>query len=97
MPNTPLARGTPAIRIASSVIRSKAGLTNKLELRLHRVRCIDETDPEFWSSDTIDLGGTLVSAAGVTKPVSDVTGSPAGQLRLGKVLLISSPPVAGSE
>ena len=39
----------------------------------------------------------LLAQAGVTKPVTDVTDSPAGQSRLGKVLLISTPPVAGSE
>lgn len=38
---------------------------DKLELRLHRVRCVDETNPET-GGDEILLGGTSVSAAGKT-------------------------------
>jgi len=45
--------------------------TNKLELRIHKVKCIDETGgwPE-WGDDEIYLGGTTVDETGDTKKVS---------------------------
>lgn len=40
-------------------------------LRIHRVYCIDETDPEHaFSSDEIALGGTAVHADGRTQPLT---------------------------
>jgi hypothetical protein len=47
--------------------------TNKLELRIHRVRCIDETNGFLGSEagdDEIDLGGTSVDESGDTKKIS---------------------------
>ncbi|MGF1524182.1 MAG: hypothetical protein ACFBSF_17825 [Leptolyngbyaceae cyanobacterium] len=32
-----------------------------LQLRIHRVKCIDETNPEWWGSDEIDMGGVATS------------------------------------
>ncbi len=46
------------------------GTTNKLEFRIHRVKCIDETDPEFLGDDEIGMGGTTVDQSGVTRKVS---------------------------
>jgi hypothetical protein len=43
---------------------------DKLEFRIHKVRCKDETDPEFGASDTILCGGTTVDETGDTKKVS---------------------------
>ena len=45
--------------------------TNKLELRIHKVKCIDETGgwPE-WGEDEIYLGGTTVDESGDTKKVA---------------------------
>ncbi|WP_457226416.1 hypothetical protein [Nocardia gipuzkoensis] len=45
---------------------------NTLELRVHRVTCVDETDGLFWSEageDEIYLGGTRVDAAGASSKV----------------------------
>ena len=39
----------------------------------------------------------LLAQAGVTKPVINLTDGPAGRARLGKVILTTTPPVAGSE
>lgn len=41
----------------------------KLLFRIHKVKCIDETDPELWLSDTIDMGGvaTDINGASATK------------------------------
>lgn len=41
----------------------------KLGLRLHEVRCVDETDLEWPGSDTIVLGGVAISATGATTSV----------------------------
>lgn len=40
-----------------------------LELRVHEVRCIDETDPEWPGGDTILLGGTRTAADGATAKI----------------------------
>jgi len=47
--------------------------TNKLELRIHKVKCLDETDGFLGSEagdDEIDLGGTTVDESGDTKKVN---------------------------
>lgn len=47
--------------------------TDKLELRIHRVKCLDETDGFLGSEagdDEIDLGGSTVDESGDTKKVS---------------------------
>jgi hypothetical protein len=41
-----------------------ATVTNKLELRIHRVKCLDETNPEFWGDDEIYLAGNTVDETG---------------------------------
>lgn len=46
---------------------------------------------------TVDDCLALLAQAGVTRPVTDLTDSPAGQPRLGRVLLTTAPPIAGSE
>lgn len=48
-------------------------INDKLELRIHKVRCVDETDPEFWGDDEISLGGTTVDESGDVKKVSPFT------------------------
>lgn len=45
-------------------------VTNKLELRIHKVKCLDETDPEFFNDDEISMGGTTIDQSGVTREVS---------------------------
>lgn len=47
--------------------------TGKLEFRIHKVRCVDETNPEFWGDDEIALGGTTVDETGDTKKVNQFT------------------------
>lgn len=47
--------------------------TDKLELRIHKVKCLDETDGFLGSeagSDEIDVGGTTVDESGETKKVN---------------------------
>jgi len=47
--------------------------TNKLELRIHKVKCLDETDGFLGSEagdDEIDLGGTTVDESGDTNKVA---------------------------
>lgn len=43
---------------------------NKLELRVLKVACLDETDPEFLGDDEISMGGTTVDQSGITRKVS---------------------------
>ena len=49
------------------------------------------------SVSSVDECLALLAQAGVTKPVTDLTNGPGGQVRLGQVLLTTTPPVAGSE
>jgi hypothetical protein len=47
--------------------------TNRLQLRIHKVKCLDETDGFLGSEagdDEIDLGGTTVDETGDTKKVT---------------------------
>jgi hypothetical protein len=57
-------------RVARTVEASLTGTNNKLEFRIHRVKCIDETDPEFFGDDEISLGGTTVDQSGITRKVN---------------------------
>jgi hypothetical protein len=45
--------------------------TDKLEFRVHKVRCVDETNPEWLGDDEIALGGTTVDETGDTHKVSE--------------------------
>jgi hypothetical protein len=47
--------------------------TNKLEFRIHKVRCVDETNPEWLGDDEIALGGTTVDETGDAKKVAQFT------------------------
>lgn len=62
--------GTLALPISTGIA---APVTNKLELRIHKVRCVDETGgwlAEHGNDDEIDLGGTTVDETGDTKKVT---------------------------
>lgn len=48
-------------------------VTDKLELRIHKVRCVDETNPEWLGDDEIALGGTSVDETGDSKKISEFT------------------------
>lgn len=48
-----------------------AVLNRGLKLRLHEVKCIDETNPEWPGSDEIGLGGVAVSDTGATTQISE--------------------------
>lgn len=37
-----------------------------LRFRVHEVKCVDETNPEWWGSDEISMGGVAVGADGTT-------------------------------
>lgn len=44
---------------------------DKLCLEIRRVRCDDETNPEWWGSDEIAIGGTSVDEDGDTKKIPE--------------------------
>lgn len=48
--------------------RTAAGLTNLLELRIHRVKCFDDTSE--WGKDEISLGGSTIDESGNTEKIS---------------------------
>ncbi|HEX5110647.1 MAG TPA: hypothetical protein VFV95_19490 [Vicinamibacterales bacterium] len=48
-------------------------VTDNLEFRVHKVRCDDETNPEFAGDDEIALGGLSVDETGDTKQVGQFT------------------------
>lgn len=47
----------------------RGATTDKLELRIHKVRCIDETNPEAFGDDEIALGGLSVDESGDTQKI----------------------------
>lgn len=47
-------------------------VTDKLGLWIRRVKCVDETNPEFWGSDEIALGGSSVDETGDLKSIAEV-------------------------
>ncbi len=48
-----------------------AAVTNKLALYISQVKCVDETNPEFWGSDEIALAGVTVDETGDTNKVNE--------------------------
>lgn len=46
-------------------------ITDKLGLYIRRIKCVDETNPEWWGSDEIALGGASVDETGDTKKISE--------------------------
>ncbi|HVF13870.1 MAG TPA: hypothetical protein VM942_04675, partial [Acidimicrobiales bacterium] len=48
---------------------STVPLLNRLELRIHRVKCVTETNE--WGDDEIDLGGTIVDETGDTEKIAN--------------------------
>ncbi|WP_165267930.1 hypothetical protein [Streptomyces scabichelini] len=61
-------REVPASAVPESAQATTAAPLNKLELRIHRVRCLDETSDS--GEDEIDLGGTCVDESGDVKKIS---------------------------
>jgi hypothetical protein len=49
----------------------EAAVTDKLGLYVTQVKCVDETNPEFWGSDEIAIAGVTVDETGDTKKVSE--------------------------
>jgi len=45
--------------------------TDMLGFYITRVKCVDETNPEFWGSDEIGLGGVSIDETGDTKKISE--------------------------
>lgn len=45
--------------------------SKRLGLRIHKVRCVDETNPEWLGDDEIALGGTTVDETGDAKKVAE--------------------------
>ncbi len=52
----------------STIVHNKG-----LKFRLHEVKCVDETDPEFFGSDKIALGGASVDDEETVKKISQFT------------------------
>ena len=46
-------------------------VTDKLALYIRRIKCVDETNPEWWGHDEIALGGASVDETGDTKKISE--------------------------
>ncbi|MGI0118749.1 hypothetical protein [Zooshikella sp. RANM57] len=46
-------------------------VTDKLALYVRRVKCVDETNPEWWGSDEISVAGTSVDETGDTKKINE--------------------------
>jgi hypothetical protein len=47
-------------------------VTDKLSFHITRIRCVDETNPEWWGSDEIALAGISTDEDGDTKKISEV-------------------------
>jgi hypothetical protein len=56
-----------------SSVSGADGTTDKLERRIQKVHCVDETNPEFWGDDEIALGGESVDESGDVKKISPFT------------------------
>ena len=46
-------------------------VTDRLELRIHKVRCVDETNPEFFGNDEIGLGGVGIDETGDVAKIAE--------------------------
>jgi hypothetical protein len=46
-------------------------VTDKLSFNITRVKCVDETNPEFWGSDEIAIAGVSVDEDGDSKKISE--------------------------
>jgi hypothetical protein len=67
-----LTGGAIADRVAAGGLMP-AQTTNKLELRIHKVRCVDETNPEWPGDDEIAMGGTAVDETGDVHKIPQFT------------------------
>lgn len=46
-------------------------VTNKMAFYINRVKCVDETNPEWWGSDEIALAGISIDETGDTKKINE--------------------------
>ena len=53
------------------VIGGSKTVTDKLELRIHNVRCVDETNPEWAGNDEIGLGGVGLDETGEVAKIAE--------------------------
>jgi len=68
----PVYQGDPfAEQYASSAEFMPQAVTDNLGLYITRVKCVDETNPEFWGSDEIALAGVSVDETGDTKKIAE--------------------------
>lgn len=72
--------------------QSASLVTNKLEFRIHKVKCLDETDPEFFGDDEISLGGTTVDQSGTLRKVDPFEVRPDFDESAGHNQQVYSPP-----
>ena len=49
-----------------------APLNRQLRFRVHEVKCVDETNPEWWGSDEISMGGVGVGDTGVATEIREL-------------------------
>ncbi len=75
---------SPNLRLSRDALESPRALhgpvgliplqpARRLGLRIHKVRCVDETNPEWMSDDEIALGGTTVDETGDAKKIPEFT------------------------
>ncbi len=58
------------LQFADEVLsRAASGLTHTLELRIHQVKCFEDTNE--WGKDDISLGGSTIDESGNTEKISD--------------------------
>jgi hypothetical protein len=49
----------------------ETAVTDKLAFHITRIKCVDETNPEWWGSDEIALAGVSVDETGDTKKIGE--------------------------
>jgi hypothetical protein len=75
------------LQLADEVLsRAASGLTHTLELRIHRVKCFEDTDE--WGRDEISLGGSTLDESGNTEKISDFE---VGKFKRGREVNYSPP------
>jgi hypothetical protein len=67
----PRYRGDPYLNASSEAEFEEFAITDKMGFWITKVKCVDETNPEFWGHDEISLAGVSVDEDGDTKKISE--------------------------
>jgi hypothetical protein len=68
---TDLSIGFVGEDIPSEIDQDVLAPPTRLDFYIRRVRCVDETNPEWWGSDEIALAGVAVDESGDTKKIAE--------------------------